>query len=213
MKNTSWLLIVVAFFSFLNHKASADWKAKMLVKSTDGKLNVEAKAFAKGNFQRFDVNSMGQDVSTIIDLKAYKATLLMHSAKIAMNTAPNPRGATALCVPTDIEGCFKRQGLKKTRDEKWDGHPCSVYEGTMNSGKPDETKVKLYRPTDLKEVASIKSEFYPKTGKSVVITLTDIKTEAQADSLFVIPDKYKKMDGLDLNALLQMQQKNPPAKK
>jgi hypothetical protein len=203
------LLISVFCSSTVSPMAIADWKAKMAIRSSDGKLNLSADAFAQADLQRFDLVSMGQKVSTLVNVKQYQATLLMHAAKMAMSTTPDPNTSGVLCSTKDIDGCLRKQGLKPKGEEKVGEYLCTVYEGTVKprGSREKATGVKVWRPKDLKEVAAVKTEFKPAGSAAITIELSEIQEGPLDKSLFAVPADYKKMDGLDIQSLLKLQRK------
>ncbi len=188
----SFLAINLASF------ASADWQGKVvtLIPQSDGsQREIPGTIKMKGHKTRVDLTSPMQ-LSVVVDLKSKKSFALMHSQKLKMDgDLSQVQQQLPICSVSDIEGCLKKQGFKKTGEETLDMHPCTVYEGEV-SHKNKKSKVKLWRPNDLKEVPSIKTVVQGEGGKDTVTTVTDIKSGPLNESEFTAPKDYRSLGNI-----------------
>jgi len=175
---------------------SADWEGNLKIRS--GSTEMTGYMRMKQDLVRMDTKNP-MDMSIIINLKTKKALNLLHPLRMAMESDYSKfENQAPICGASDIDGCLKKQGFKATGSETVDGHPCTVYEGSVGpKNKPGQAlPVKLWRPKDLKDVPSIKMVIRDKNGQETLSEVTGVKTAAQAAGLFAMPDNYKRMDGL-----------------
>lgn len=199
MRLTSLLVLAC-----LAQPALADWEGKVhvkLPKNDQGPSEMTGVMRGKGLKQRTDFKEP-MEMSSIIDQKAKKIWNLMHAQKMAIEmSATGAEGQMPMCESTSFESCLVKQGFKKTGQETANGHPCNVYEGEIGK-EGDKTKIKIWHPTDLKDVSSVRSLITADKG-SVETNITDIKTTKLADSIFSVPKGYKTMNMGDMSNMLR----------
>lgn len=179
--------------------ALADWEGSVQVrvyeKEKPGSPEINGYIRMKQEFIRMDTSSI-LNASAILNTKTGKSQTIIHPIKVyTENDLAKFQGQVPVCAATNIDECLQKQGFKKIGEETVEGHKCFVYESE------GQTKVKLWRPIDLKEVPSIKMLATESSGKKIESVVSQIKLTPQSDSFFRIPEGYRPMD--DLKALFK----------
>jgi hypothetical protein len=179
--------------------ALADWEADLQLKPRAGSMGpgapqeMQGKAHGRQAAVRMDVESPRGPMSVLIDWDKHQVTMLMHSMKMMMQRDSAQDSEFPSCSAKDTDACLVSQGFKKTGTETANGHPCAVYEKTTAGGKAPPAHIKLWRPTDLKEVPFVRSQSSNDSGVTGSLDLTNVKIAPQPASLFVAPADYKSM--------------------
>ncbi|WP_164017627.1 hypothetical protein [Pyxidicoccus trucidator] len=188
--------------------ALADWSAEATTKVVPQPGQkpppaTQGKVYGRKLMLRMDTQLPGQPanapgMSILFDFEKRTGTTLMHAQKIAsqrsLDELPMKLPMSCTGEGQDYDACFLAQGFKKTGTEKVNGHPSTVYEGTVPGmdGKP--MRQKMWRPTGLPEVPYVRAQTFGADGNVMEINLTNIQQGAQPDSLFAVPPDYQKMD-------------------
>lgn len=191
MKSVALMLAVLAGVTLEARDARADWEGKMkwALPKGQGPTEINGTVRAKAPKMRIDIEMAGMPISLVLDSEKKKFVSLLHAQKMIkeMSFSEVEKHAPVCLDPRDVEGCLKKQGFKKTGAEKMNGHPADIYSLTRNGGG----MVKVWRPTDLKEVPSVRTITTDRAGKTTEINILDIKTTAQAKSHFEVPSDYR----------------------
>ncbi len=177
-------------------QAHADWQANFTMTITKGgesKVESTGVMHAKKTRIRMDL-STPHALSTIIDITTKKVWNIMPAQKMVMvMDVSHAQIKSPTCGTQNIDGCLKNLGFKKTGSETVDGHRCIVYSGSAGA-RGKEVPVKIWRPTDLKEVMMVKQEIQQGPGQTIETHLTNIKSVPQPASYFTVPAGYRTMD-------------------
>lgn len=178
--------------------ALADWESDLQLKPRAGSMGpgapqeMKGKAHGRQGALRMDIESPRGPMSVLVNWEKHQVTMLMHPMKMMAQRDATQDSDFPSCGAQDTDACLVSQGFKKTGSETANGHPCSVYEKTSTGGT-SPIHVKLWRPTDLKEVPFVRSESSNDSGVLSSANLTNVKIAPQPDSLFVPPADYKPM--------------------
>src|SRR5690606_6369293 len=110
-----------------------------------------------------------------------------------MESPYDPAKQGVACSTDDIDGCFRKQGFKKTGSESVNGHACDIYEGVQKTSDGKKIHQKIWRPKKLKEVAMVRAVTRIEGTKPVTIDITGIKAGNLPDSAFAVPKGYGAM--------------------
>ena len=184
-----YAVLVPLLFCLLPAWALADWEGVVKVTVSKNKSEpsreISGTVRMKNEMIRLDTQ-YPIAMSAIINTKTNQSWSLIHLMKIFMEgDLSKLQGQTPVCGTLDIDECLKKQKFKKTGSEKVLGQKCTVYE---NEG---ETKVRLWRPNDLKEVASVKMITTESSGQTIETVISEIKQNVQSESHFKVPDNYR----------------------
>ncbi|MBJ6764975.1 hypothetical protein JGU66_29780 [Myxococcaceae bacterium JPH2] len=197
----------VASTLLLATPAFADYVGDLRVKSAPlpGQQSPEpetaGKIYGRKDKLRMDMVSsqLPGGMSIIFDWAKPSGIILFHERKTAMvrsldevaGQLPN----TCIGKGQDLDACFLAQGYKKVGTEKVNGHPTTVYEGLPPNAERSIKRQKMWRPTDLPEVAYVRSQTFDlqNTLRSEVDVL-NIQVGAQPDSRFSVPADYQVQD-------------------
>lgn len=197
---------LVAASLLVSTPALADWVGDLRVKSapTPGQkapTETKGKMYGRTGMLRMDLApvEIPGGMSIIFNWEKRTGTTLFHQKKAATvrNLDELPVKIPGACSGQgqDFDACFTAQGFKKTGTEKVNGHPADIYEGVPPGAEGSIQRQKVWRPTDLPEVAYIRSYTYDMAGKlQSEIDVLNIKTGAQPESLFSVPADYDELD-------------------
>ncbi len=202
MKSTYFpILAAVLTTLLLSHTARADWQGDLHIKTPphgpNGKvLDMAGKIFGKAAAMRMDLDGPIGKLSIISDWKQHKVWNLMHAQKIAMETNMDRVGVEIpSCTNSNIETCLTTEGFKKTGTEAVNGHPCAIYEKDRSMGTTTN-HIKLWHPTDLKEVPLLRSVSLDAHGGSAQVDFTNVKVVSSLSAaLFSPPQDYRQQSG------------------
>ncbi|MCE9670843.1 hypothetical protein LY474_23835 [Myxococcus stipitatus] len=187
--------------------ALADWVGDLRVRSAPPPGSKEKAPEMKGKmYGRADKLRMDLDVpqipggmSILFDWDKHTGTTLFHERKASTqrNLDELPVKIPSACTGKgqDYDACFTSQGYKKVGSEKVNGHPTVVYEGLPPGAEDSIKRQKVWRPTDLSEVAYVRSQTYDLQDKlQAEIDVTNIQVGPQPDSRFTVPADYEELD-------------------
>ncbi|WP_163864206.1 LolA family protein [Myxococcus eversor] len=198
---------VLATTLLLSTPALADWVGDLRVKSAPlagqkgAAPETKGKMFGRPGMLRMDLApaEVPGGMSIIFDWEKRTGTTLFHAKKAATSRSLDDMSVkipgTCVGKTQDFDACFKEQGFKKVGTEKVNGHPTVVYEGVPPGAEGSIQRQKVWRPTDLPEVAYVRSQTFGKDGKvQADIEVTNIQMGAQAAALFAVPPGYEELD-------------------
>ncbi|NTX02922.1 hypothetical protein HUA74_08055 [Myxococcus sp. CA051A] len=198
---------VLAATLLLSTPALADWVGDLRVKSAPlpgqkgAPPETKGKMYGRPGMMRMDLApaEVPGGMSIIFDWDKRTGTTLFHSRKAATSRSLDDMSVkipgTCVGKDQDFDACFKEQGFKKVGTEKVNGHPTVVYEGVPPGAEGSIQRQKVWRPTDLPEVAYVRSQTFDKQGKvQADIDVTNIQMGAQPASLFAVPAGYQELD-------------------
>jgi hypothetical protein len=189
--------------------ALADWEAEAITKifSQPGQKapaqERKSKMYGRKGVLRVDMEMPGRPesggMSMIMDFEKRTSITLLHARKVAtqqdLDAMPMSTPGSCMGMAQDFEACLKEQGYKKVGSEKVNGHPATVYEGTIPNADGTPQRQKLWRPTDLAEVSHVRAQTFNAQGQlTTEINLSNIQVGPQPDSRFAVPSDYRKMD-------------------
>ncbi|MBU8896722.1 hypothetical protein DRW03_16785 [Corallococcus sp. H22C18031201] len=199
----------VASTLLLATPAFADWVGDLRVKSAPlpGQKGpapeTAGKMYGRADKLRMDMDTpqIPGGMTILFDWEKRTGVILFHERKTAMvrNLDDLPVQIPSACIGKgqDLDACFTSQGYKKVGTEKVNGHPAVVYEGLPPGAEESMKRQKVWRPTDLPEVAYVRSQtFDPQNKLRAEINVTNIQVGAQPDSRFGIPEGYQTQDAL-----------------
>ena len=190
--NRAGVMISCLAISFTAH---ADWEGNFSTIVTERSApEVSGMIHMKKDKLKLDANRPAQ-ATTIADLQLKKAWILLPAQKMLMETDFQQVEKTSLfCGSEGVDACLKKQGYKKVGNETVNSYPSTVYETEKTSPDGKKTKIKIWRPDQLKEVPAVKSVVTDlSSGSTVETTFTNIKIALQPDSLFTVPKGYQSM--------------------
>ncbi|MCP3099788.1 hypothetical protein LZ198_13015 [Myxococcus sp. K15C18031901] len=187
--------------------ALADWVGDLRVKSAPapeqkGKApETKGKMYGRADKLRMDLDvpQVPGGMSILFDWDKRTGTTLFHERKAATQRSLDelPVKIPGACTGKgqDYDTCFTSQGFKKVGSEKVNGHPTVVYEGVPPGAEDTIKRQRIWRPTDLPEVAYVRSLTYDLQNKlQAEIDVTNIQLGAQPDSRFTVPADYEELD-------------------
>jgi hypothetical protein len=195
--------------------ALADWEADAITKTfpqpgqNAPAQEMKTKMYGRAGVIRVDMELPGRPgggaQSMIMDFEKRTGTMLLHAQKVvtqqSLDAMPVKTPGSCMGKVKDIDTCFKEQGYKKVGSEKVNGHPSTVYEGTVPGAGGKPQRQKLWRPTDLPEVLYVRSQvFNAQDQLTVEINVSNIQVGPQPDSRFAVPSDYRKMDTPSMNS-------------
>ncbi|MBJ6764974.1 hypothetical protein JGU66_29775 [Myxococcaceae bacterium JPH2] len=200
---------LVASSLLLATPAFADWVGDLRVKSAPlpGQKGPAPETAGK-MYGRMDKLRMDMDtpqipggMTILFDWEKRTGVVLFHERKTAMvrnlDALPVQIPNTCIGKGQDLDACFTSQGYKKVGTEKVNGHPTIVYEGLPPGAEGSIKRQKVWRPTDLPEVAYVRSQtFDPQNALRAEIDVTNIQVGAQPDSRFSVPADYETQDAM-----------------
>ncbi|MGZ3709804.1 MAG: DUF4412 domain-containing protein, partial [Bdellovibrionota bacterium] len=183
----------VALGLFLSASAAfADWQGHWTFTQSGGQT-IQGQIRMKRSKMRLDLKEP-LDASTIIDTRTKQSYNLLHAQKLVMQLDFSQGMANApICAAEAVEECLSRQGFKKTGSETVDGHPCAIYEGEVAVGGAPKAHVKLWRPTDLKEVPMIRTVIKSGQNQPIETRVSAIELKTFPESEFELPKDYRNM--------------------
>jgi hypothetical protein len=189
--------------------ALADWEADALTKTfpQPGQKapaqEMKTKMYGRAGVLRVDMEQSGGPAggakSMIMDFEKRTGTMLLHAQKVAaqqsLDAMPMTTPGSCKGKVENIDTCLKEQGYKKVGSEKVNGHPTTVYEGTVPGASGTPQRQKIWRPTDLPEVLYVRTQLFNAQDQlTMEINVSNIRVGPQPDSRFAIPSDYRKMD-------------------
>ncbi|WP_342376794.1 hypothetical protein NVS55_36250 [Myxococcus stipitatus] len=197
---------VLAASLLVSMPALADWVGELRVKSAPvpgqkAPSETKGKMYGRTGMLRMDLSpaEVPGGMSIIFDWQKRTGTTLFHQKKAATVRSLDelPVKIPGECSGTgqDFDACFTAQGYKKTGSAKVNGHPTDIYEGVPPGAEGSIQKQKVWRPTDLPEVAYVRSHTYDMAGKlQSEIDVLNIQTGAQPATVFTVPADYDELD-------------------
>ncbi|MCP3059227.1 hypothetical protein LXT21_10625 [Myxococcus sp. K38C18041901] len=197
---------VLAATLLVSAPALADWVGDLRVKSAPAPgqkaaPETKGKMYGRTGMLRMDLSpvEVPGGMSILFNWEKRTGSTLFHDRKAATTRNLDDMSVKipGACSGKnqDFDACFKEQGFKKVGTQKVNGHPTVIYEGVPPGAEGAVERQKVWRPTDLPEVAYVRSQTFDTKGKlQAEIDVTNIKVGEQPASLFVIPADYEELD-------------------
>ncbi|MBC7693212.1 MAG: hypothetical protein H7222_15715 [Methylotenera sp.] len=171
----------------------ADWEGSITTDASGSQMS--GQIHMKKDLIRADFKTPTA-LSVIMNLTTAKAWVLLHMPHLALaNDFSRYKNQVPMCSAADVDGCLKQHGFTQKGKETYEGHLCIVYEGHLDRKNP-KTLTKLWRPTDLKEVPSLKTLVRTVDNKGSSTYIRDVKVGAQDAKLFAVPADYREIQGM-----------------
>lgn len=182
MKGFKLLMTIIVFCLFAGSVLAGEFSADMITKGQN--MTMPGKIFVKGQKFRRETNMGGQASASIIDVAAKKSYMLIPAQKMYMEYTLDPAKNQEKTDPKEWE---KIADVKNLGTETVQGYACDKIQVIMKDGTGTGTQ---WHSKKLGYV--VRSIFKSKEGE-MTTELSNIKEGGVADSLFVVPAGWTKM--------------------
>lgn len=182
MKGFKLFMAVLVFCLFAGSALAGEFSADMTTKGMG--MTMPGKIFVKGQKFRRESNMQGQASASIMDMAAKKTYVLMPAQKMYMEHTMDPAKNQDKTDPKEWESVAD---VKYLGTETIQGYVCDKIQMTMKDGTG--TGLQWHSK---KLGYAVRSIFKTKEGE-MSTELSNIKEGGVADSLFVVPAGWTKM--------------------